>query len=140
MSSEVMSVRLPAQVAARLRSQAARSGESVSGYVARLVDEGLRSAAHPGIVFRSGPAGRRAALAHGPDVREVVALLRGLEARGDEAVREAAEWLGLPVTQVHVALGYYGAFSEEVDAQIAADEEAAEEVRAALDARRRLLA
>lgn len=135
-----MSVRLPAELAGRLRAQAGRAGETVSGYVVRLVDEGLRSAAHPGIVFRSGPAGRRAALARGPDVREVVSLLRTLDARGDAAVHEAAEWLHLPVTQIQVALDYFGAFPTEIEDEIAADEQAAEDVRRALETRGRLLA
>ncbi len=41
---------------------------------------------HPGIVFRDGPTGRRAALAGGPDVWEVIATLKGGKARGEEAI------------------------------------------------------
>jgi predicted nucleic acid-binding protein len=40
------------------------------------VREGLACAAHPGIVFKPGPSGRRAALAGGPDVWEIAAALR----------------------------------------------------------------
>jgi hypothetical protein len=38
-------------------------GEAKSRTAERLIDEGLRMEDHPGIVFRDGPAGRRAALA-----------------------------------------------------------------------------
>lgn len=50
---------------------------------------------HPGIHFRSGPAGRRPALVDGPDVWEVVRVLHNVEATGERAVEEAAQWLGL---------------------------------------------
>lgn len=46
--------------------------------------------AHPGIVFRDGPSGRRAGLAAGPDVWEVVGLLRGLSGSVEERVTAAA--------------------------------------------------
>jgi Domain of unknown function (DUF5615) len=41
-----------------------------------VVDEALRTREHPGITFRPGPAGRRAGLASGPDVWEVVRVIR----------------------------------------------------------------
>jgi hypothetical protein len=41
---------------------------SLSSAANRLVDEALRMNEHPGIVFRAGPTGRRAALAAGPGV------------------------------------------------------------------------
>ena len=42
--------------------------DSISSIGERQIDEGLRMEAHPGIVFRNGPSGRRAGLAAGPDV------------------------------------------------------------------------
>ena len=35
----------------------AGTGEATSGLVVRLVDEGIRMAEHPGVVFRDGPTG-----------------------------------------------------------------------------------
>lgn len=85
---------------------------------------------HPGIVFRDGPTGRRAALAGGPDVWEVMAALKGGEARGEDAVSVAA---GLPLGdhQVRTAVRYYGAFPEEIDRRIALNTEDADEAEAA---------
>src|SRR6185437_9845048 len=54
------------EVACRLRRNGAGTGEATSGLVVRLVDEGIRMAEHPGVVFRDGPTGRRAGLAAGP--------------------------------------------------------------------------
>lgn len=127
--SEVFSVRLPDTSAERLRIHAAEIGESVSRLAQRLIDEGLRMAAHPGVVFRSGPSGRRAALLRGPDVWQVIALLRSLDARGEAAIGEAAEWLGTSAGAIRQALAYYGGFPHEVDAEIAANERASEEAR-----------
>lgn len=119
-------MRLPDDVARRLRERATASDEAVSGLAGRLVDEGLRMAAHGGIVFRPGPSGRRAALSRGPDVWEVIGLIRSLDARGEAALEEAATWLGLSEALVRVALGYYGEFPDEINAKIAANDAAAE--------------
>lgn len=137
--SEVVSVRFPTPVAERLRVRAASSAESASGLAQRLVDEGLRMDAHPGVVFRSGPSGRRAALTGGPDVWEVVGLIRTIEPRGEEAIAEAAQWLSLSDAEVRVALAYYGAFPDEVEAGVEANEEAARKQRRASKAQHRLL-
>lgn len=81
--------------------------------------------AHPGVVFRSGPAGRRAGLALGPDVWEVARVFRQLDAAGDELLQTTAALTGLAVQQVLFAMRYYAEFSEEIDAWIArVDEEA----------------
>src|SRR5437773_4755202 len=70
-------VRFDAAVAERLSSfVAANPGMSLSSAANRLVDEALRMSEHPGIMFRPGPTGRRAALASGPDVWEVVRAVK----------------------------------------------------------------
>jgi len=86
---------------------------------------------HPGIVFRDGPAGRRAALAGGPDVWEVIETLKGTGLSGEQAVAATAEWGALPHAQVHAAVRYYVDFSDEVDARIAHNSEEADRQRAA---------
>jgi hypothetical protein len=87
-------------------------------------------AEHPGIVFKDGPAGRRAALALGPDVWEVISIAQEIDARGARAVPAIAETLNLPAPRVETALRYYAAYPAEVDAEIAdrdAESRAAEE-------------
>lgn len=83
-------------------------------------------AEHPGVVFKDGPSGRRAALSLGPDVWEVVKASREMDERGEAAVRAVADLLNLTAEQVRAALRYYADHHEEVDAEIAlADEESA---------------
>jgi hypothetical protein len=137
--SEVMSVRLPESVVHRLRRHAKTTTESASGLAGRLVDEGLRMESFPGIVFRPGPAGRRAALARGPDVWQVVSRLRSLEARGEAAIKEGANWMALDEDQVRLALAYYAEFPGEIDGKIRANEQAAEHARRALEAQQRVI-
>jgi hypothetical protein len=74
--------------------------------------------AHPGVVFRSGPAGRRAGLALGPDIWEVARVFRQLEAAGDELLQQAAALTGLTRQQVLTALHYYAEYPDEIDAWI----------------------
>jgi hypothetical protein len=123
----------------RLKRHAAEHAESISGLGERLIDEGLRMAAHPGIVFRDGPTGRRAGIATGPDVWEVVALLRGLRGGIEKRVAKAAEQLGLTVAQVRSASRYYAEFAAEIDAEISANDAAADRELAAWETERRLL-
>lgn len=85
---------------------------------------------HPGIIFRDGPTGRRAALAGGPDIWEVIAILRSGEARGEEAIPVTAELLDLTVPQVRTAIRYYGSFTDEIDRRITLDAEGASEAEA----------
>ena len=45
---------------------------------------------HPGIVFRDGPAGRRAAVVGGPDVWEIIGAVHSAPERGDRRVEPVA--------------------------------------------------
>lgn len=69
---------------------------------------------HPGIVFRSGPGGRRAGLIDGPDVWEVVSAVRGSDTGGAESVAEIGERIGLTSAQIRAAHRYYADFTNEV--------------------------
>jgi hypothetical protein len=90
-----------------------------------LQEEGLRMAAHPGIVFRDGPAGRRPALAHGPDVWEVARVIRGVQARGGHVIAESAELTGCTPSQIRSVVRHYTDYREEIDDWIRrVDEEA----------------
>lgn len=95
---------------------------------------------HPGIVFRDGPAGRRAAIAGGPDVWEVVETLKGTGLKGEQAVVVTAEWGALTHAQVHAAVRYYADFRDEVDERIAHNSQEAERQRAAWERAREALA
>lgn len=112
----------------------------MSAVAQRLLDEGVRMARHPGVVFRSGPAGRRPGLAGGPDVAEVIGFLKGLEATGEAALRETARWLRIPEQMVRVAADYYTEFTADVDGEIERRDREAEQARERWERRQKLLA
>ena len=123
MTTRPLSIRFDDQVLSRLRDQASADvGGSVSALAHRLVDEGLRMAEHPGVIFKSGPSGRRAALANGPDIWEVIKFLREIDERGPAALVAAADVFAIDVSRITVAAGYYGDHGEEIDREIEAAE------------------
>lgn len=118
------SIRFDDEVRARLdRYVRDHPGMSASAVTNLFVDEALRAAEHPGIVFRDGPTGRRAGLVAGPDVWEVVESLHAVR-REDATLAEndlltaTAESLGLSTQRVRTAIRYYAAYPSEVDERI----------------------
>ena len=106
--SAPLSIRFDPKILERLGRRArVVPGATPSGLAERLVDEGLRMAEHPGMVFKNGPSGRRAALALGPDVWEVVKASREMDERGEAAVLAVADLPNLVNEQVRAALRYY---------------------------------
>jgi hypothetical protein len=125
------SIRMSPRTLARLDLGARRRGEAKARTAERLIDEGLRMEDHPGIVFRDGPAGRRAALAGGPDVWEVVKTLKEMGTPQEQAIAGAMEWGSLSRAQVDAAVRYYADFPGEVDERIAHNRDEAERQHAA---------
>lgn len=113
----------------RLEARARLRNERKSRTAERLIDEGLRMEDHPGVVFRDGPTGRRAALAIGPDVWEVIDTIKNSGLRGDEAVAAAAEWGNLSPVQVRAAVAYYAEYPAEIDDRIQVNSELADKLR-----------
>jgi hypothetical protein len=127
MRSRHLSLRMEDEAFQRLEAESRRSGRSRSELAKTLLDEGLRMEAHPGIVFRNGPGGRRAALAGGPDVWEVARVVRDIKEPGGALIEKAAELTSLPVALVQVVVSYYAAYQREIESWIASlDEEAAQ--------------
>src|SRR5690242_20322957 len=106
-----LSLRVPSDLAERLERSARRKGMPKSALVERYLEEALRMEAHPGIVFRSGPAGRRAGLRRGPDISEVIATLKA----NDGSVSASSAVLALPESEIRIALAYYGDYADEID-------------------------
>ncbi len=128
-------------LAERVASFATRRGLTVSAAIQLLTDEALRMREHPGIVFRDGPAGRRAGLAGGPDVWEVVRSLRQATTTTGLGREElVATNTGLTLAEIRVAIGYYTAHATEVDGQVAEADATEEAALQAWERRRRLLA
>jgi hypothetical protein len=136
-----LSIRFTPSLLARLRQHAnATPGASVAGLAQRLIDEGLRMADHPGVIFKDGPSGRRAALAYGPDLWEVIKFLREVDERGPGAIDAAAEVFAVDTSRISTAISYYGDFSEEIDAEITQADETSARAEAAWLVQQQLIA
>jgi hypothetical protein len=97
--------------------------------MSKLVDEAMRMAEHPGVIFRSGPTGRRATLAGGSDVWEVIRAVKsartaepGLE--NDALLNLVGDNTGMAMRLLTTAVRYWAAYPGEVNAEIAAAEAA----------------
>jgi len=130
-SPKPFSVRMSPRTHARLEAEARQRGEPKARLAERLIDEGLRMADHPGIVFRDGPAGRRASLAAGPDVWEVIETLKGTGLAGENAVEATARWAALTPAEVRAAIRYYADFRDEIDERILVNRKKAQRLREA---------
>jgi hypothetical protein len=128
-----------AEVLERLKAEAAARQVSSSALAEELIEEGLRSRRHPLVLFRDGPTGRRAGLAGGPDIWEVVGGLVGGDVAAAHRIERAVEQFGLSHHQVSAALDYYAAFTTEIDAELAANLAAADDAEAAWRRRQAIL-
>jgi hypothetical protein len=134
------SYRLAPELKRLLAERAAREQISETALVTRFLEEGLKTSAYPGITYRDGPTGRRAALVAGPDVWEVVLAVRHAPGRGEAKLRDAAKQLGLPEGQIRLAVEFAAAYPQEIEDRIAMNDAAAERAREVAQQRARLLA
>lgn len=128
------------RVAERLRREAASNARSHSALAEELIDEGLRQRHHPLIIFRDGPAGRRPALAGGPDLWEVIDGLTGGDVAPQDRIARATELFGVEPSLIDAVLAYYAEFTDEIDAEIATNRSVAEEAEEQWRRRNDLLA
>lgn len=117
-----VSYRLDPSLKRRLAERARAERVTETSLVERLLDEALKTSEHPGVVYRGGPAGRRAAVAGGPDVWEIVGSLRHTRKRGEARITAAAEHMGIPERLVRVAVNFASAHPEEIEDMIARNE------------------
>lgn len=119
-----LNARMGETVLSRLERRSRELGEPKSRLAERLIDEGLRMEEFPGIVFRDGPSGRRAALLDGPDVWEVIGDLQRTKRRKNvDPVKAVVRGSGLSEQQVRLAAAYYGRYPDEIEARIERNEE-----------------
>lgn len=127
------SARFSAEVLDKLEAHSNRIGESKARVAERLIDEGLRVELFPGIIFRSGPAGRRAGVAGGPDVWEIVRdLKRAAAERVKDPIDAVMNVTGIDRNKVELAAAYYVAYPDDIEERIRTEEESAERLRRAL--------
>jgi hypothetical protein len=112
------SFRLSETTKARLNSHAAREGVSATELLDQLITEGIDQADYPGVIFRGPAHDRRAALAVGPDVWEIVSRLQDLDGAEEQRIGVLAAESDLHPRLLRVALDYAAAHVTEIRARI----------------------
>jgi hypothetical protein len=123
----------------RLSARAAVEGTSATALLDRLIIEGVDQLDHPEIVFRGPTHDRRAALAAGPDVWEVIARLQELDGSEEERIGVLSAESSLHPRLIRVALDYAAAHPGDIRQRIARNRELAERSREVAQQREALL-
>lgn len=139
MATTSTSFRLSDHAKGRLTERAEREGVSATSLLERLIVEGVDTLDHPGIVYRGPAHDRRAGLAGGPDVWEIVARLRDLQGREEDRIETLATETDLHPRQIRIALEFAAIHPDEIEARITRNEAAIATGRKATERRRALL-
>jgi hypothetical protein len=124
----------------RLASRAAREGTSATALLDQLIIEGIDQRDYPGIVFRGPTHDRRAALAAGPDVWEVIARLQELDGTEEQRISLLGAESDLHPRLIHIALDYAAEHADEIRGRIDRNRAMAEQSRSTARKREALLA
>ncbi len=124
----------------RLASRAAREGMTATALLDQLIVEGIAQLDYPGIVFRGPVHDRRAALAAGPDVWEIVARLQELNGSEEQRISLLSAESDVHPRLIRIALDYAADHSDEVRARIDRNRAMAERSRRTSQQREALLA
>jgi hypothetical protein len=134
------SFRISESAKRRLNTRAAQDGISATALLERLIVEGVEQLDFPGIVFRGPAHDRRAALAAGPDVWEVIDRLRELEGSTEERIATLSEESELHPRLIRLAVDYAAEHPDEIRRRMDHNDEMAERSRKAAQQREALLA
>ena len=134
------SFRISDDARTRLASRAAREGMTATALLDQLIIEGTGQLDYPGIIFRGPAHDRRAALAAGPDVWEVVARLQELEGGEEHRISLLAAESDLHPRLIRLALDYAAEHAGEIRERIGNNRDMAERSRRMARQRESLLA
>jgi len=134
------SFRISEEAKRLLAARAATEGVSATSLLDRLITEGVEQLDHPGIVFRGPAHDRRAALAAGPDVWEVVARLQELDGSEEHRVEVLGDESDLHPRLIRLALDYAAENPDEIIRCIERNRALAERSRRRVRRREELLA
>ena len=134
------SFRISDTARARLAARASREGMTATALLDQLIVEGIDQLDYPGIIFRGPAHDRRAALAAGPDVWEVVARLQELEGSEEQRINLLSSESDLHPRLIRIALDYAAEHSDHVRERIDRNRGATERSRRMARQRHALLA
>jgi hypothetical protein len=134
------SFRISDAARARLAKRAAHEGMTATALLDQLIVEGIDQLDFPGIIFRGPAHDRRAALAAGPDVWEVISRLQDLDGNEEKRISLLSTETDLHPRLVRIALDYAADHPEEILDRISHNRAMAERSRKTAGQREALLA
>lgn len=124
----------------RLAARAAREGMTATALLDLLIVEGIDQLDYPGIIFRGPAHDRRAGLAAGPDVWEVIARLQELDGSEEQRISLLSAESDLHPRLIRIALDYAAEHPAEIRERIERNQAVAERSRGMSQQRQALLA
>ena len=116
MAKQSTSIRIRPDLKDELEQRAREAGVSTASLYERFIEEGLRRDAHPLIAFADGAGGRRAVLVGSRlTVGQVVETIEAARGKDEARLREAAAYLGIPLSHVRACVRYYAQYRDDVD-------------------------
>jgi hypothetical protein len=134
------SFRISDAARARLALRAAHEGMTATALLDQLIVEGIDQLDYPGIVFRGPAHDRRAALAAGPDVWEIISRLQDLDGSEEKRISLLSTETDLHPRLIRIALDYAADHPEEIRERIDRNKAMAERSRKTAGQREALLA
>jgi len=134
------SFRISETAKTRLASRATREGVTATALLDQLIVEGIDQLDYPGIIFRGPAHDRRAALAAGPDVWEIVARLQELDGSEEQRISLLSAESDLHPRPIRIALDYAAEHADEIRSRIDRNRAMAERIRRTSQQREALLA
>ena len=138
--ARAVSLPISEDLAERLRAEGEASDQSPPVLASSLLDEGLKTRQFPGIIYMDGPSGRRASLADGPDVWQIIRALQEVPTDHHDPVETVCIEADLCVRQIKLAMQFYEAYPNEIEAKIADNRAAAKRIDEMISERERAIA
>src|SRR6202167_2906796 len=102
----------------QLATRAAREGMTATALLDQLIVEGIDQLDYPGVIFRGPAHDRRAALAAGPDVWEIIARLQDLDGTEEQRIALLIEESDVHPRLIRIALDYAADHANEISERI----------------------
>ena len=112
------SFRISDAAKSRLSSRAAHEGVSATALLDQLIVEGIDQLDYPGVIFRGPAHDRRAALAAGPDVWEILARLQDLDGTEEQRITLLSEESDVHPRLIRIAFDYAAEHANEISERI----------------------
>jgi hypothetical protein len=134
------SFRISDAARSRLASRAAQEGVTATALLDQLITEGTDQLDFPGVIFRGPAHDRRAALAAGPDIWEIISRLQELAGTEEQRITVLSDESALHPRLIRIALDYAAELPSQIRDRIARNRELPERSRRTAQQRQALLA